>query len=545
MKYKKMKAFTIAELMAVIVIIAILATLVIASVISYRQRAINEYINSLKGELELAAKSYYLDNPKELPRGQVEGNYKIYNTSIMAYNLAQNNYFINELVDEGGNTCEDESYVIVNNKMGNYDYEPCLICNGKVLNNDDEYCTLEGPEIIKKPYCSIKVDDTDREYTKKLSVYTNSVIIETPISAAKDGNYYAIKPGLYEFTVKNDVGEASCSTHIYMKEDDTPPECSVSCTCTTGEDECSCIATWSDNGMLKSVKDSIDGGLEFSYPYSYDEYARKDGNNLNPIKVKRGDVDSYAVTVTDINNNSTTCSAEIEELPPPCSCEITNYNECYDYTCNPVTCKISKKWNDNCYIPDPPPETPTPEPDPAPTDPTPSTPTPTPTPTPQKPSGALGCFLKGTKVLTNKGYKNIDDIVEGDLVLSYNEKTKKTEYNKVYVKFVHPNHYEDLYELTIKGKILKVTSAHRFYIKESGNSNFVWKKASEIKVGDSVLDSNNDEYKITNINNYKYFGTVYNLGVENNSNYYVSEDEILVHNAAHLGGASNAAQYFK
>jgi len=542
MKNKKMKAFTIAELLAVIVIIATLAVLIVSSVISYRQKAVDEYINSLKGELELAAKSYYSDNPKELPRGQIENNYKKYNTYIMASNLAHNNYFTNELVDDNGNSCEVESYVVIDNEFDTYDYNPCLVCNGKVLNEDDEYCKF-GPEIIKNPYCSIKVENTEREYTKKLVIHTNGTIISSSINAAKDGNYYVIEPGLYEFTVKNDEGEASCSTHVYMKEDDTPPECSVSCTCTTGEDECSCIATWSDNGMLKSVKDSIDGGLEFSYPYSYDEYAREDCNNISPIKVKRGEVDNYTVTVTDANDNSTTCSAEIEELPPPCSCEITNNNACYDYTCDPVTCKISKKWNDSC-IPDPEPETPTPEPDPEPEEPVHDGDESNPDTGAPGSGSSLGCFLKGTKVLTKYGYKNIEDIVEGDYVLSYNEKTKLAEYNKVYVTFIHPKNKDELYELTIKGKILKVTSAHRFYVKEFNGNDFIWKKASELNVGDIVIDSNNNEYKITNINHYKHFGTVYNFGVENNYNYYVSEDEILVHNA--MGGLpSTGAQYFK
>ena len=194
-KLKQKKGFTIIELMAVIVIIAIIATLVITSVISYRERAKEEYISALKDQLELAARSYYSDNPKSLPRGQIEDGYKIYNSYVMASNLMVNNYFTNNLVDDEGNDCSSESYVTVSNVFGDYNYESCLICDGKVLNGNETYCKVQGPEIVNKsPYCSIKVEDTDREYTKKLSVYTNSTIKETPVNVAADGNYYVFEP---------------------------------------------------------------------------------------------------------------------------------------------------------------------------------------------------------------------------------------------------------------------------------------------------------------------------------------------------------------
>ena len=38
--------------------------------------------------------------------------------------------------------------------------------------------------------------------------------------------------------------------------------------------------------------------------------------------------------------------------------------------------------------------------------------------------GGGGCFLAGTKVTTPNGYVDIDQIKEGDMILSYNEETE-------------------------------------------------------------------------------------------------------------------------
>ena len=139
-----------------------------------------------------------------------------------------------------------------------------------------------------------------------------------------------------------------------------------------------------------------------------------------------------------------------------------------------------------------------------------------------------GCFLKGTKVLTINGYKNIEDISINDKVLSYNETTGKNEYKRVLKIFVHKNSNEKLYSLTINNKIVTSTGAHRFYIKT--NNGYDWIAAEDLKVGDIVMDSKGKYYSITKITSKDIIETVYNLEVNDNHNYYVTESKILVHN---------------
>ena len=141
-----------------------------------------------------------------------------------------------------------------------------------------------------------------------------------------------------------------------------------------------------------------------------------------------------------------------------------------------------------------------------------------------------GCFPKETSIVTIDGYKNIEDIEVGDKVLSYNEKTNKTEYKEVLKLFVHENYENYMYELTINGKILKVTGEHRIYIKNNYGINGEWIEVKDLKVGDKLMDKDNDIYMISSIKRYKYNNTVYNFEVEDNHNYYVTTDNYLVHN---------------
>ena len=144
-----------------------------------------------------------------------------------------------------------------------------------------------------------------------------------------------------------------------------------------------------------------------------------------------------------------------------------------------------------------------------------------------------GCFLAGTKIVTNGGYKDIDKIKIGDMVLTYNEGTKNKEYHKVTKLYAYnPDDInEELYTLTFDDKTtLQVSSTHRFYIVR--NEQNYWLPTNEIKKGDKVIYSNNKYHKIIDIKHEKLTKTVYNFSVENTHNYYVGAQEILVHNPA-------------
>lgn len=138
-----------------------------------------------------------------------------------------------------------------------------------------------------------------------------------------------------------------------------------------------------------------------------------------------------------------------------------------------------------------------------------------------------GCFLADTNVLTNKGFRTIKSLRKGSIVVSYNEETQKNECCKVIKKFVHKLCTDDLYELLINNKTLKVTSEHRFYVIKDKKSE--WIEAKKLSVNDLLLNSEGKKVKIDNITYYSNKSTVYNLEVEKYHNYYVGEG-YLVHN---------------
>lgn len=74
------------------------------------------------------------------------------------------------------------------------------------------------------------------------------------------------------------------------------------------------------------------------------------------------------------------------------------------------------------------------------------------------------CFVKGTKVLTKDGYKNIEDIKSTDFVL-----THKGNYKPVYQTMSHID--DNMFEMKVQGSIpIKVTGNHPFYVKTITNS---------------------------------------------------------------------------
>jgi cysteine-rich repeat protein len=135
-----------------------------------------------------------------------------------------------------------------------------------------------------------------------------------------------------------------------------------------------------------------------------------------------------------------------------------------------------------------------------------------PTPT----GGGGGCFLAETRIETASGEKNIEDVEVGDIVLSYNEKSDKTEEGKVSEVFEH--NVTDY--LVINGN-LRVTPNHPMYV------NGEWIEIGEAVVGDT-LKTSNGKMEIKTIELIEEKVEVYNLEVEENHNYFA--EGYLAHN---------------
>lgn len=142
-------------------------------------------------------------------------------------------------------------------------------------------------------------------------------------------------------------------------------------------------------------------------------------------------------------------------------------------------------------------------------------------------SSAVACFKKNTKVLTNKGYVNIQDIKVNDLVMSYNIESNNNEYSKVIKTFEHKDTKDYLYKITSKSIVIEATSKHPICIK---NNELEYIEAEKLKINDKLVDLNGNLHSIDKIEFNEIIDTFYNLEVEDNHNYYVTKNNILVHN---------------
>ena len=149
------------------------------------------------------------------------------------------------------------------------------------------------------------------------------------------------------------------------------------------------------------------------------------------------------------------------------------------------------------------------------------------------------CFVKGTKIsMFDNTNKNIEDVKIGDIVITYNEKTKLQEPGEVF-KVVSPMRSDIVeYELS-NGISIKSTTCHPYWVVNKGWSSFnplLTKKlydfdVEQIEENDILLSIDYIEVIIERITELITKEVItYNLGIMGNHTYYANG--ILVHNKA-------------
>lgn len=137
------------------------------------------------------------------------------------------------------------------------------------------------------------------------------------------------------------------------------------------------------------------------------------------------------------------------------------------------------------------------------------------------PDCSTTCFLGGTKVLTIKGSRNIEEInKDEDVVISYDVLRKKASKSEIKEVLIHKN----VPLFLIINKHIKVTPEHKFWV-----NNKAWTKAKNIKIGDDLLNSKGERIAVTSKKSVNKIVTVYNLELKDDYHNYFAED-VLVHN---------------
>lgn len=140
------------------------------------------------------------------------------------------------------------------------------------------------------------------------------------------------------------------------------------------------------------------------------------------------------------------------------------------------------------------------------------------------------CLPKGTKITTSNGEVKIEDVKEGDLVLSFNHRTKVVEEKRVTRSFNQPLYGRKMVNIYLdNGNTLRCTDNHKVYVSNKG-----YIRADSISESDHLL--------YYSLQNEKFWGErvkkveiekeqdiiVYDLTVEDNHNFFA--ESILVHN---------------
>ena len=145
------------------------------------------------------------------------------------------------------------------------------------------------------------------------------------------------------------------------------------------------------------------------------------------------------------------------------------------------------------------------------------------------------CFIAGTKIHTEEGIKNIEDVKEGEKVITFNHDSDTAEYKEVIELMFKEK--ENVVKYTFEnGSELTGTKDHPLYVVGKGYASFLPNqtledsglKVEQIEVGDEVLHIDNYGVTISEIQDVG-FEDVYNLKkVKDNHNFYAND--FLVHN---------------
>ena len=140
------------------------------------------------------------------------------------------------------------------------------------------------------------------------------------------------------------------------------------------------------------------------------------------------------------------------------------------------------------------------------------------------------CFIAGTLVSVEGGYKPIEDVVAGEYVWAWDEETGEVALKQVVETYVRES--EELIHIFVNGEEIITTPTHPFYSPVKG-----WTDAVNLRAGD-ILVLVNGEYVIVEKVQHEILEapvTVYNFQVEDFHTYFVGVCEVLVHNNCALG----------
>ena len=133
------------------------------------------------------------------------------------------------------------------------------------------------------------------------------------------------------------------------------------------------------------------------------------------------------------------------------------------------------------------------------------------------------CFAAGTLVATMSGAVAIEAVEVGDLVWAKNELTQQAELAEVVTLF--EREVDEVWQLTAGETVLETTDEHPFFVEGQG-----WTQAEDLNVGNLLLTLDGATLRLDSVERVERTATVFNFEVRGLHNYFVGDDQVLVHN---------------
>lgn len=136
-------------------------------------------------------------------------------------------------------------------------------------------------------------------------------------------------------------------------------------------------------------------------------------------------------------------------------------------------------------------------------------------------------FVSGTLVKTPNGYIPIEQLDSGHTVLTYDFKSKSIVSNEI--AKIHKNRAKIIIQISLNNNNIYVSESNRFYCSLDNKSS--WISAKKLSENNLLFKFSKEFVKIDKLFKFESSETyVYDLSIKNNHNFFVSENDILVHN---------------